>query len=1062
MSITEIAIKRPSLIIVIFLVLGVLGLFSYFSLSYELLPKMSPPVVSVTTIYPGASPSEVENTVTKKIEDAVASLEKVTELKSTSSEGVSIVIIEFKQDANIDKSLQEAQRRVNAILADFPREVKAPTLGKFALDEMPIINMGASAEIESRAFYQLTKDQLMPRLTRLEGVGQVTIVGGERREIRVNIDADKLRTYGLSISQVSQAISTANVDFPTGSVKNTANQYTVRVAGKFASIEQLRDMVVASDRSTGGNIRLKDVAEVIDDKAESKQYNRINGKNALGLLIQKQNDANGVAVSKAVRDELGKLETQYKDINLKFDIVQDNSDFTIEAANHVKSDLMLAVFLVGAVMLLFLHSLRNSIIVMVAIPASLISTFIAMYVLGYTLNLMTLLGLSLVIGILVDDSIVVLENIYRYLEQGMDRREAALVGRNEIGFTAMAITLVDVVVFLPLAFVGGIVGNILEQFSIVVVVSTLLSLFVSFTITPMLASRFSRLEHPNPNKLGGRFVLGFERMFNSLRDGYADILNWSLNHKLIVGVVTTLMFFGAMSLPGLGFIGGEFIEQSDRGEFAITLELPTNATIEETNLVTQQIEKRLSDMPEVRKVRASVGISNDGFLAQSSNNLSEITVVLNKAKERTLSTDQLMVKLKQELSQIPGTKIRMAPIGFFGTADETPIQLIVTGPSYADVTRSAQQILDSAKTVRGTSDARLSIEASKPEIRVEMDREKMASLGINLAQVGGALRTALTGDDESKYRDGNNDYDIRVQLDAFDRSQIDKLAALTFLNQKGQLIELKQFAEVYQSTGPSRLQRYNRNPSVTVMSQVIGRPQGDVGNEIAAKTTQIDFPKGVTWTWDGNMKNNAESMGSMLSAMVIAILFMYFIMVALYDSFIYPFVVLFSIPVAIVGAMLALALAVKSITIFSMLGIIMMMGLVAKNAILLVDFTNHLKAKGYSLTEALIESGRERLRPILMTTLSMVFGMLPIALASGAGSEWKNGLAWALIGGLTSSMFLTLIVVPVAFYATDKTIDGVRGLFRRFGGGGKPQPIPAYTNGIGHDATVEPMKNAVS
>ncbi|MBS4029802.1 MAG: efflux RND transporter permease subunit, partial [Ignavibacteriales bacterium] len=593
MTLTELSIKRPTFIVVIFSVLTVLGIFSYNQLKYELLPRISPPFVMVATIYPGASPKEVETSVSKIIEDAVSSVDKINAVRTTSSEGVSFIGIEFQQSANVDLALQDVQRKVAEVTFKLPVDVKAPTITKFALDEIPVLRVGVTSTMPSKEFYQLLKDHIQPRISKLSGIGQVTLIGGREREIKINLDAQRVRSYGLSILQITNVIKMSNLDFPTGKIKEGAEQFVVRIAGKINSLDELRNLVLAKSKQ-GGDIKLSDVAEIQDGEKELITASRINGKSSVGIFVQKQSDANTVEVSKIVREELKNIESAYASINLKFDVAQDGSQFTTEAADAVKYDLTLAIFFVAIVMLSFLHSIRNSVIVMVAIPASLVSTFIVMYALNYTLNIMTLLAMSLVIGILVDDSIVVLENIYRHIEMGKEKREASLVGRNEIGFSALSITLVDVVVFLPLALVSGLIGNIIRQFSVVVVVSTLLSLFVSFTITPMLASRFVKLEHFTKRTLMGRFALWFESMYHKLSANYITVLKWSLRSRGKVALLTTVMFLASFSLLPLGFIGSEFITQSDRGEFAVTIELPPGSTIENTNHVTQQVENILS------------------------------------------------------------------------------------------------------------------------------------------------------------------------------------------------------------------------------------------------------------------------------------------------------------------------------------------------------------------------------------------------------------------------------------------------------------------------------------
>jgi len=1031
MTITELAIKRPTLIVVIFSVLGVLGLFSYSMLNYELLPKISPPVITINTLYPGASPYEVETNVTKLIEDAVSGIDKIDAVRSSSFEGVSFVFVEFKQDAKIDVVLQEATRKVSAIVSQLPNGAKQPTLSKIALDETPVLRIGVTSGMDSRQFYQFLKDRIQPRLSKLPGVAQVVLTGGEEREIKVNLDAEKLHAYGLSVLQVTQAIKNANLDFPTGKIKDTDGQFIVRIAGKFNSIDDLRQLVVARSRQ-GGDIHLNDIAEVQDGTKELTQLARVNGSTAIGLQLLKQSDANAVNVSKIVREELKKIEDEFKAQGIRFDVAQDTSTFTLDAANAVKFDLALAIVMVAIVMLLFLHSLRNSLIILVAIPTSLISTFVFMYALGFTLNLMTLLGMSLVIGILVDDSIVVLENIYHHLEKGKEPRHAALVGRNEIGFAALSITLVDVVVFLPLSLVSGLVGNIMREFALVVVGSTLMSLFVSFTITPMLASRFAKLERLTDRTLMGKFALAFERFYHTFAQHYDRLLKWSLSHKKVVVSASFLMFFGSCALPALGIIGNEFIAKTDRGEFGVTIELPPGVTVEQTNQTSLEVERALAQMPEVTKVFTTVGVSNDGLIGLSSNNVAQLNVTLVPKQQRNKSTEEIGLEIKQKIGEIPGVKVYVSPIGIFGVADMTPIQIAVSGTNLNDVQQAAEQIKDLLATIPGTADVRLSTEQGKPELQIEIDRAKMAQLGLSVADVGATLRVALTGDDESKFRDGNADYNIRIQLDDISRSQTSRLDELTFMNNRGQQIQLKQFATVYQSSGPTKLQRQDRINVIYVNSQTTGRPDGSIIQDFKSRLAGIQLPAGIELKYLANEKNRSEGFGSMGLAMIAGILFVYLIMVALYDSYVYPFVVLFSIPVAVVGAMLALAITGKSLSIFSMLGIIMLIGLVAKNAILLVDRTNQTRAEnGLSVYDALIEAGQSRLRPILMTTLTMIFGMLPIALSKAPGTEWKSGLAWALVGGLTSSMFLTLLLVPVMYMKVDEWRTKIPSFFKK-------------------------------
>ena len=1025
MTLTEVAIKRPTLVVVIFSFLAVLGVFGFNQLKYELLPKMTAPIVTVTTIYPGGSPNEVENSVTKIVEDAISGVENITSIRSSSSESRSMVIIEFETFVNVDLSLQDVQRKVNEVSDKLPQTSRKPVISKIALDEIPVLRMAVKGKLESREFFQFVKDKIQPRLASIGGVGQVALLGGDEKEVKVNMDYQKLKAYNLSVPQVTQVIKSSNVDFPTGNIKDTDDQFVIRVEGKFVTTEEMRNLVVMRSKN-GGIIRLSDVAEIQDGHVDYTNLNRLNGVSAVGILVQKTSDGNTVDVSTKVRKELAELENEYKNIDLKFNIAQDGSIFTMYSANAVKEDLAIAIVLVAIVMLIFLHSLRNSLIVMVAIPASLVSTFFLMYIFDFSLNLMTLLAMSLVIGILVDDSIVVLENIYTHLEKGEGQREAALKGRNEIGFAALSITLVDVVVFVPLALITGMIGNFLRQYALVVVFSTLMSLFVSFTVTPMLASRFTKLEHLAKKSLMGKFGLWFEKLFQGVTNNYANVLKWSLKHGWAVGLLTTVLLVFSVMLPKVGFVGSEFMPIVDRGEFIITIETDPGSSIENTNFATQRVEKLLKDYIEVEKVITNVGASSEGLLGVYANNSSEINVVLVDKSMRKRTTEEISQDIKYKILEIPGIKVRVTPVSLFGTANRSPIQILISGANYADVMKGARIMYDVTKSIQGTSDVRLSSEEGKPELRIQIDREKMALFGLTINDVGQTLRIALTGDNDSKYRQGVNEFDIRILADERDRTNTSTLPLMGFMNSRGQMIQLNQFANIYQTTGPTKLERENRISSITLFSQVYGKTSGEVGTAITEKMKTTQLPAGVTFSFTGEQKTMADSFKSLLYAILAAILFVYMIMVALYDSYVYPLVVLFSIPVAIIGALLGLALTAKTISIYSILGMIMLIGLVAKNAILIVDRTNQMKADKNMLTvDALIEAGQARLRPILMTTVAMVAGMLPIAISTSAGSEAKSGLGMVLIGGLSSSLLLTLVLVPVVYQRFDRWKAGI-------------------------------------
>ncbi|GAB3643685.1 efflux RND transporter permease subunit [Spirosoma arcticum] len=1020
MSISEIAVKRPLLVTTIFTVLILFGALSYQQLSYNLLPKFEANVISVATTYRGASADEVETNVTKRIEDALSALEGLDRMTSTSQEGVSSVIIQLKNGVNTTLAQQDAQRKIEQIVNLLPDGADRPVLNKFSTDEIPVLRMGVTANMSPTALYDLINNDIKPQLSNVSGVGQVNIIGGNEREIQVNVNPEKLRGYGVSIGQVSQAINAANASYPAGQLETRESQYSIRFDASVQTVNRLRDLIIAR-RTDGSQVLLRDVAEVVDASTKPTAINHINAQPSIGLQIQKQSDANAVSVSQQAQVKITQLEKQYGKVGLKFNVASDQSTYTLASANAVVFDMGLAILIVSVVMLLFLHSFRSALFVLVALPSSMIPTFALMYLMGFSLNLMTLMALSLVVGILVDDSIVVLENINRHLEMGKDRRQAALDGRSEIGFTALAITLVDVVVFIPLAMTGGLIGNILREFALVVVFSTLMSLLVSFTLTPLLASRFGKVEVLNPKSLWGSLNLGFERIIDRMTNAYGRILVWVLGHKRYIFLAVIALLVGSISLVPAGFIGAAFMPQNDMGEMSVQLELAPTASIYQTNTVAQRAEQIIMKHPEVTNVFTNVGYSSTGLGTAANSNRADLNVKLIDKKQRTLSTEAFGQLLKDEVGQIPGVKVTVSPVGIVG-ASQAPIMIAIKGTNLTDIRKAAALVKQVTESVPGTQDVKYSVKDPKPEVTVNLDRERMAQLGLSAADVGLSLQNAFRGNDLSKFKQGGNEYDILVSLDQFDRTQPADVARLTFVNNQGKTFELSQFATVQEQVGESVLERIDRLSSITINAQVVGRPVGTVGADIQTKMGQQKLPEGVSIQYLGQLQQQSDAFGSLGLALGIAILLVYFIMVALYESVVYPFVVLFSIPVALIGALLALALTMESLTVFAIVGMIMLLGLVAKNAILIVDFANQLKAEGHDVVDALIEAGKERLRPILMTTLAMILGMLPIALASGASAETKNGMAWVIIGGLSSSLVLTLLVVPSTYLVVDRLI----------------------------------------
>jgi HAE1 family hydrophobic/amphiphilic exporter-1 len=1019
MNITKISIERPSLIIVLFSVFALLGIIGYKNLSYELLPDFNQPVVVIKTMYPGAESQEVETSVSRKIEDALSNLEGVDYLETKSMPNASVIIANLKYQTNIDNTMQDAQRYIDNIRKDLPAGIMSPVMSKVSPNDLPIISISATSNLPATVFYQKMKDEFLPQIQQLKGVAEITILGGEEKEIQVKVDQDKLKLYKISLYQVVEAINRSGLDLPAGKVQTDKENNSVRLTGKFESVNDVMEVQVAMP-VPGSPVYVKDVANVMDGVKEIASVSRFNGENGIGLLLKKQGDANAVDVSGLVREKIKSIEKQNISSGVKFIIADDSTEKTIAAVNSVVEDLLLAVFLVSLVMLLFLRTYRNSLIVLISIPTSLITAFAVMWLLGYTLNLMTLLAMSLIIGILVDDAIVVLENIQRHLDMGKDKRIAAMEGRMEIGFAALSITLVDVVVFLPILFLQVFVADMLKQFSVVVITSTLTSLLVGFTLVPWLASRMGKKENLQPTNILNRFLLWFEMQLESFIEWYGKKLKWVLSHKLIFSGGVILLLVMTVGIMKQGIIGKEMMSTGDQGKFRLNLEYDKTASVQQNNLGSQQVENFIMQQPEVATLFSNIAGPGTGIgsLGVGSANKSEFTIQLKPQKERSTNTEEFMKSLRNELdNRFPGVNFSMAVIGLLPKS--APIKITLSGGDLEVVMETGKQLKSIIENIPGADNVRLSVEEGNPEYRIIPDKDKMQRLGLTSAYVGLNLRTAMAGNDNAILTENGTEYPIRVWLDDFNRKNFEDVERLTIVSPMNVPIEVSQFAEVRQDNSPSLLERLDRQASVTLTSESFGRPSGTLADDVTTYLKSQPLPAGVKLTWGSDIKMQNESFGALGSVLLISFILIYLILVALYDSFIYPFVALFGVPVAAIGAFLALNLSLNNLTLFAQLGLIMLMGLVTKNAILIVDFTNQLKAGGKHFKEALVMAGKERMRPIIMTTLAMAIGMLPIALAKGTASEWKNGLAWVIIGGLLSSLILTVFLVPIVYYAVD-------------------------------------------
>jgi hydrophobe/amphiphile efflux-1 (HAE1) family protein len=1025
MNITRLSIERPTLLAVFYILILLSELYSFLSLNYDLVPQFNPPVITVVTIYPGASPKEVEQELTIHMEDALASLEGIETITSNSRDNFSLVRLELKTGADVDEVLQNASRKMLSAAANLPADARPPVLSRFDFNDLPVIRLAAFSDAGTLNLTRFCSETVIPALSQITGVANVEITGGIENQVMISVDADRLKLNNVSLLQVLKAVGQANKNVPSGSVKSGELDIPVEMKGRFASLNDIRELVVFKQSDYGIAVRIKDVAEVFETRKPAQVFSRLNGQPAIGLSIKKQSDANAVEISDQVIASLINLEKTYSNDNLTFEFIQDNSDFTKAAARSVGLDLIFAIILVSLVMLVFLHNIRNSLIVFVSIPTSILATFIVMRFAGYSLNLLTLLGITLSIGILVDDSIVILENISRHIKMGKTARQAAYEGRMEIGFTAISITLIDVIVFVPIILSQGMVADMLRPFSVVVVTATLMSLLVSFTLVPFLASRFSTAEPPRI-RLFIRFNSWIEEKTDRVISAIINGLNWSYGHARVVLLAAFLLFAGSILFIPAGFIGIEFTKGGDRSEFIMELELNQNASLKESDRVTRQVESILKGYNDVETVYTNVGLTSSGRIISNTQYLSEIYVKLKPKSSRDYKTSAFTRHIKKELmKKIPGLKVRPVEINLIGLRDDDAVQVTLTGSNADTLLTAARKVYAALENIPGAIELQSNIDDGKRIISVAPNRDAIELLDVDMMQAGLTLRTAINGMEDFQFKNQDTILPIQIILEERFRNSISDIRNLTVLTNSGVNIPFSEFSEIEESYISSSLERINRAPSITIKSQVTGRPAGTVSNNLETKIEAMKLSPDINIIWGGATKRTRDGLLSLITAFTISIILIYLVLVALYDSFSYPLVVILAIPLAIIGAFLILALNMEALSVFTILGLIILVGLIGKNSILVVDFANKLQIQqSLSARDAVTESVKLRFRPVIMTSLAMIIGLLPIALSKGAGAEWKNGMAWALIGGLSSSLILTFFVVPIIYL-------GIHKLFRK-------------------------------
>jgi HAE1 family hydrophobic/amphiphilic exporter-1 len=1033
----------------------VLGFYALSKTQVELQPKVDFPVITILTVYPGASPDEVETLVTKPIEDAVAGVEGLRQITSVSQYGISQVTLEFYIGTDLGEAYIDVQAKVNAAVGLLPRDAERPVISKLDTQSQPTMYIGMTGNRPPYELRDLADNLIKDRLSSVPGVAAVTVSGGQKREILVAIDKERLNAYGLSINAVVRALQAANLNLPAGRITEGERDYNVRLLGEFRSIDELRNLRLylqnpRNPMAAGTTLRLQDIADIRDTVEERTVITRLNGKENVTLVVQKASDANALEVSEGIHQVIERIQKEYPD--LKFEISFDQAESIKESLTDLRIALYLAIILVVLIVYLFLYNVRGTFIVALAIPTCIFASFIAIYFFGFTINFMTMLALSLAVGVLVDDAIVVIENIYRHLSMGEEPMEAAYNGRTEIGLAAITITFVDVVVFLPIAFMGGIGGQFFRPFGLTVAVTVLFSLLVSFTLTPMLASRFYRrgeaLEEPKG------FFRWFDARYRALERLYRRLLGWALRHRWAVIVtgngllLLTLILVIGSALRGSPLLPFRFAPSQDQGLIGITVKLPPAAALSETDAVVKRIEQAALSIPEVKFVSSLVGASGAGFIGAGDRGprFANIQVTLHPKKAlldslmfwvkheeplRTRSDVEIAGELREKIGVIPGAQITVNTIsGFRGGDFGVPIQLAMVGKDTTTLLETAERVKRLISQIPGIKDPDLSWSAGKPELQVVVDRERATRLGVSLTEIALALRTAYEGDTSVKYREGGQEYAIRVRLGEADRQRVSELSNLVVSYVQGAPVYLRDVATIRLDEGPTRIERADRQRRVMVLANIMpGYSLGNLRVQIDNLLRQQNvIPPGVRVSWFGEGEVLAREGAYMMQALLLSFILVYLLMVALFENWLYPFIIMFSQPQALVGALLALIVARSELNIVSMIGIIMLVGLVGKNAILLVDFTNTLRARGLSREEALQQAGPIRLRPILMTTAALVLAMVPIALAVGRGSEFRAPLGIVIIGGMLVSTLLTLVVIPCMYTVMDDLTQNLRRL----------------------------------
>ncbi|WII70865.1 efflux RND transporter permease subunit [Bdellovibrio sp. 22V] len=1011
MNLPSLSIKRPIFISSVVILMLILGVFSLRKMPVDLFPDVTFPVLMVQVTYPGASPLDLEKQVSKPIEDEVGSLSGLKTLTSNNLDSVAVIVLEFQLGTDIREMEQEVRNRIGNIRRDLPTDIYEPVIRRFDPADQPIVTLALTTDLDDAKAYDLANEVIKPLFERIKDVGQVDIFGGRKQEIHVLIDKNRLQDRKISMLQVSQRILDTSKDTPIGKIENPSDETTLRTSGEFDSLKQIAEVnvnFIGSDRA----VLVEDVGRVVRSLEDQKTMGRINGKKALLLNVYKQRGANTVAVAEAVKKNIEKANTLMKDrkTNAQVTMVRDSSRPIQLNVYDVKESIIIGIILCVIVVFFFLGSARSTFITAMALPNSLLGGFVIMYAMGFTINLMTLLALSLAVGLLIDDAIVVRENIFRHLEMGKKPKDAALDGTKEVAMAVIATTLVVIAVFGPISFLQGIVGQFFKQFGLTVVFTMLISLFDAFTVAPMLSAYMA---HPNEHVKGtgfvGKMLTGFDRFQTWLEDIYEKALKYTLHHPIKILIAGTLIFFG--SLGTIAFIPKTFLPSPDNGEFMVNIELPVGSSLMATSKFTEEVEKVFEGDKAVDIILAIVGNTNN------ESNKSSLFVRLVERKNRSMTTTDYKETLRKKLEKFNGkSSVQIGDIDAVGSG-EKPLNVIIQGENLEDLNAYATKLVEKMKKIPGLVDVDTNFRSGKPEFHVVFDRKKSEALGVSTVVAGGELRNRTEGNEQAIFREDGIDYKIRVRFEEAFRDLRTQFATTLVPNSNYNMIPLPRIAKGEEAFGYSQINRQNKGRYIQVSGNLAkGGALGTISTEIERIVKkELPPPPGIDFSFRGQADDFKELIENMLLAIFLGVTFIYLVLASLYESFITPFSILLALPLAMTGAFLALLIFGKTIDIFSLIGIVLLLGVVAKNSILLVDYTNQLIHEGLERNAALLKACRTRLRPILMTSLALISGMIPIAIGLNEASAMRTSMGIAIIGGLVSSTLLTLLIVPAAF-----------------------------------------------